>query len=459
MSTMKKVLLGGTPVILLSLWAAWRPGKDHPDSPARVRGIFRFVNAAGRAYDATSDHALLALDPEDFAQDLAELKLAEHDLYGSPNTLSEFNGLSALFRGFESPGSLVSTMGRILIKRKLRSRLRRRWQILDYVKRHPEVLEVQIPRPLVIAGLPRTGSTFLQRLLAVDPRARAPHIWEMAADPNPRPPTEDEVVNMTDPRIQQVEKSLQKVRVIAPDYTEVVDVYHEVKATTVDEEVNLMRDCIWNNIGITYIGEDDSYQEWVVDENEDKTYMYRYIKVWVQIMSSTYQPKSHWILKTPSHSFFLPTLEKEFPDANLVFIHRDPTSVIASACKLNLVAGSSRIDFHKFDAARHGERVLRSLKQATDLIRSFHQNGSPLAQRAFHIRYEDLLADPIGTVEKLYAHCGYEMTDEFRDNMARHLAQNRQHKHGKPQYSLEQFGLDKAKVQEAFAEYNKTFRG
>ncbi|MCA9971995.1 MAG: sulfotransferase, partial [Anaerolineales bacterium] len=241
-------------------------------------------------------------------------------------------------------------------------------------------------------------------------------------------------------------------------YKDVVDAYHHVTATTVDEEVNLMRDCLWNNIGVTYVGENEAYPQWVLDKSQEKRYMYRYIKVWVQLMSSTYQPDSHWVLKTPSHSYFLPTVEEEFPDANLVFIHRDPTNVVASACQLNLVAGLSRVDYHKLDPARHGERVMHFLKVGTDLIREFQEAGSPAAQRAFHIRYEELTGDPIGSVERMYDHFGYEMTDEFRGKMAEHLGQNRQYKHGKPTYSLEQFGLSKEKVRAAFAEYTETFR-
>jgi hypothetical protein len=92
------------------------------------------------------------------------------------------------------------------------------------------------------------------------------------------------------------------------------------------------------------------------------------------------------------------------------------------------------------------------------LILHFANSKSAVAQKAFHARYEELIADPVAFVERIYAHFGYEMTDEFRANMREYIAENRQHKHGKPSYSLEEFGLDKAQVETAFAAYNQAFR-
>lgn len=116
------------------------------------------------------------------------------------------------------------------------------------------------------------------------------------------------------------------------------------------------------------------------------------------------------------------------------------------------------MDSQKFHLQWHGETVLNALREAADRIREFARDHSDVAQRALHIQYETLILDPIGIVEQIYQRFGYEMTDEFRDNMLKHLKENQQHKHGKPDYSLDAFGLTEAKVNEAFAEYNQTFR-
>lgn len=448
------VLLTG----LIGSWIAWHPGRDHPDNPVKIRGFFRFINWAGKIYEGVRSRSLFRLDPAEFDQQLTALKTGEQEVYGSLNTPSEFHGLRALFQGLEAPGSLLSPLGKFFTRREVRNRLRHRQRVLDYVRQHPEILKEPVCRPLIIAGFPRSGSTFLQRLMATDPRARSPHLWEMRIDPSPRPPTEAEVANLSDPRIQQLQKAYKSISLISPDYFEVLNKYHETNATNIDEEVQLLRDCMWNNIGGTYVGEDDSYQRWIANEAEDKTYMYRYLRVWLQIMSSTYPPESHWVLKTPSHAYFLPTLAQEFPDANLVFTHRDPRSFVASACKLNLVAMAFRVDFNKLDPQRHGRRVLEFLKVAADLMRRFHHGNSEMSKRALHIQYEELVADPVGVVERIYAHFGYKMTEDFRANMKAHLSHNRQHKHGKPDYSLEHYGLNETKVNEAFAGYNQTFR-
>lgn len=457
MSVLGKAILMVIPAVFAA-WVAWRPAKDHPANPIRIRGIFRLINAAGRACEAFFHRPLVRLDPSPFEEELAAIKRAEHDLYGSPNTQSELAGLRALFNGFDSSGSLLSTVGRMIVLWRFRKKLQHRQQIIKYVENHPEVRSVSIRQPLIIAGLPRTGTSFLERLMATDPRTRAPIVWLMVSDPNPRPPTKEEIENFSDPRLQGVEKGYWKTSIISPDLRDMVIQYHEAEPRDVDEESRLMEDCMWNNTGATYVGEDDSYKQWILDEEQDKSYMYRYVKVWLQIQSSVYPPESHWILKTPAHTFFLPALVKEFPDANLVFTHRNPRSLVASASQLNTVAPMITMDYRKYDPKWHGERILNALKMAADSIVAFHKSGSEAAKRAIHVRYEDLVADPIGTVERIYDHFGYEVTDEFRSNMRHYLETNRQHKHGKPRYSLEQFGLSEEMIDEAFADYNRTFR-
>lgn len=448
-------------VVLLSalaVWLAWRPAKEHPDSPIRIRGIFRFVNFLGKAFYRVFGRPLLPLNPHLFEAKLQAIKQAEQELYGSPNTPSEFNGLSGLFAGFESPGALLSTLGRVRMLRTIRRGLNHRQQILTYVKNHPEVVQVPVERPLIITGLPRSGTTFLQRLMSTDPHTRSLPVWVMMSDPNPVPPTKEQIENLSDPRLEKVQKTYGIGGVISPDKEIIRRMSHAVQPTDIDEESNLMGDCLWHNTGATVAGEDDSYKRWILDDSQDKTYMYRYVKVWLQIQSSVYAPDSHWLLKTPAHAFFLSTLEKEFPDANLVFIHRNPCSVIPSACRLNQLTAVLTMDSAKFNPQWHGETILAALGAAAQRIVDFAHSRSDLAQRAFHVRYEELTADPMGTVEQIYTHFGYQMTPEFRENMRQHLEENRQHKFGKPDYSLEGFGLTEAKVNETFAAYNQAFR-
>lgn len=445
------------PIALLSAWTLWRPSLDHPGSPVHLRGFIRLINAVGRVYASHFGRPLFGIDLAELEAEFAALK-ADERLYGDADAAAELTGLRAYLRGLNAADASVTPVGRVVLKRRTSGRLRHRRQIVDYARAHPEVLQTPIRRPLIIVGLPRTGSTLLQRLLASDPAARAAHTWELAVDPNPQPPGREEVLAQQDPRIRANQtRRLNLMNLISPDFYAEVNKYHEVKATNVDEESYLMRDCTWDSMSSVFLGQDSAYADWLL-EPEGKRYVYRYIKVWLQVMSATYAPESHWVLKTPAHAFFLDVLLQEFPDATLVFTHRDPRAVVASACKLPVVAGALGIDFHRFDKAAHGRRVLAYLQTAAYRTRAFYLGGSPAAQRAVHVVYEDLVADPIGTITQLYAHAGYEMTERFQQNMADYLNQNPQHKHGKPAYSLAEFGLSEAQVQQAFADYTSTFR-
>jgi hypothetical protein len=154
----------------------------------------------------------------------------------------------------------------------------------------------------------------------------------------------------------------------------------------------------------------------------------------------------------------LPTLEAEFPDANLIFIHRDPCTVVASACRYILVTFIITMDYARVCPQRHGKRVLAALAAEAQRICTFSRAGSAAAQRAVHLRYEDVIADPLGTAEHLYAHFGYAWTADFETGIRHYLERNPQYKHGRPDYSLQAFGLDEASVAQAFCDYIHMFR-
>lgn len=440
----------------IALWYGWQPVKLSPYTPIEVRRLFVWLNVGATWVGRLRGRPLPALDTDEIETLLRPVKEQEAQLYGSPNTPSEYQALHGLF---DAVDGYLSPVGRLAWQREYRERVQSRQKMIDYVKAHPEVKDYQIERPLIISGLPRSGTTFMQRLLAADPRVRSPHLWLMLVDPSPSPPTREVLESGTDPRLIALQKArnggLRRHLVI--DYEANLNRFHFVDLTEVDEELRLLWNCMWRNYGLTYPAPGSAFERWVLDPTQDKSYIYNYVKTWVQVVSSTYRPESHWVLKTPSHTFFLPTVAETFPDANMVFLHRDPRRVVASSCKMNIVSMMHRLDFGKVEPHLHGERVLHALKLGTEQIAQFADGDNPVGRRAYHVVYEDFVADPLGMAEKIYDHFGYEMTDDVRQSMQAYLGRNRQHKHGKPNYSLEEFGLTNEIVDATFADYMARF--
>ncbi len=392
----------------------------------------RLLNAAGRGLEA------LGIHPMRF-DDTKLLQAAQ-----KKTGLSDFGddgfrgGLRVLTQAIESEAR-PTLMGRIMGQRQLLDLLTYRLQLVDHWKKHPEIAEAKIERPLFVVGLPRTGTTILHALLAQDPAIRAPLSWEVAM---PFPPPEAATFT-TDPRIAQTDKNFDIFRWLAPNF----ETIHPMGAT-------LPQECItfttydFHSIQFEVTFNAPTYQSWYLQHDPSGVYAFHH-----QFLRHLqhYVPGQQWALKTPAHLNYMDALFAEYPDALIVQTHRDPLAVIPSICSLLYTmrcAGTDHPD--PFSIGRQ-----QSVQWSTYLNACMHvrENLPEKSGQFFDIYFEEVIEDTIECVRRIYEHFDMNFSDLALDRMTTFLEENQRHKHGVHKYTLEMFGLDEDELTEMFAEY------
>jgi hypothetical protein len=348
-------------------------------------------------------------------------------------------GLAILLETYERvglrPGGRKRTHGRIV--QLLANRLR----IEKAFRDHPEIRKRSILRPMYLTGLPRTGTSALFNLLAIDPAARPLLTWEgMFPDPLGRALGPGE----QDPRLVGLRAYYARQRAKDPDF----DKIHYVDADTPEECVLLLAHTFCDvQIGIEPLM--SPYREWF--EAQDLRPAYNYYKDLLKLLDWQ-RPGRRWLLKSPAHLWALDVLVELFPDCCIVQTHRDPLEILASYCSMMAALMSIR---EMYDKAELGRAVLDHL--ATALSRGMRARDAADPARFFDVDYRLFLGDPMATVERIYAHFGLPLEGPVADAMRSHIAANPQSKHGRHSYALAEYGLDERQVRARFEQYASRF--
>ena len=306
-------------------------------------------------------------------------------------------------------------------------------------------------KPIIISGLPRTGSTMLYNLLSCDPAARTPRFFEMSHMANPTPPI-TEATKETDPRINEVHKRFDETEKLFPGMWTEAGKSHRSHPNEIEEDLLLLLQGFLMQIHIPYI--DEKYIEWY-NKEDDKDYAYRYHQLFFQLLNHAWTPQSHWALKAPIHTTYLDTLLKFYPDARLVFTHREPSTVVPSWGRL--LESYVHWTFQPFsvDLIEYGRKNLKNLVLMSERLLVFRKKLKQ--EQFFDVDYNVFVKNPIGMVEAMYNHFGLQVSDEFRENMKKWIADNRQGKYGRREYSLSDYNQTEEEVNDAFHNYNAVF--
>lgn len=342
-------------------------------------------------------------------------------------------GLQTLLTSLHQEGNLSLT-GRWLMRAYVTDLLVNRLQIQATIKQYPEILAVPIHRPLVITGLPRTGTTFLHRLLAQDPQFRWLHLWELLQPCPPPNPTSA----ATDPRLQKTQVLAQQYKTIAPT----LSTAHLIEAQ-LPEEGNQLLEHAFTNFLFDIRAHIPTYETWL--RTQDMRASYQYYRQQLQLLS--WQWPGRWLLKAPCHLRNLDALSSVFPDACIIQTHRDPCVVVPSICSLTAMFRSIFTESPKLDII--GQDLLDITAYSHHQGRRFRQKHASIP--ICDIDYSDLVEDPLKTVHHIYQFFGEQLQPEAVSKMEQWLADNPQSKHGIHSYSLEQFGLSETAIREKFA--------
>lgn len=300
---------------------------------------------------------------------------------------------------------------------------------------HPEHRDVPIERPIFLMGLPRTGTTALHRYLHADPTAQGLEMW-LTQYPQPRPPRE---TWESDPIFTAMQSAFTAHHVESPEFMGI----HYMDATTVEECWRLLRQTGKSN-SYESLANLPRYTDWL--RRQDWTDAYARHKQNLQLVGMN-DPEKRWVLKNPSHMTALDALMTVYPDALVVYTHRDPVTCIASSCSLSAETTVGHSDTYVGGVIGHTQLDLWSRS-----FHAFHDARPAYDQDQFaDVAFADLVRDPLGVTRGIYEQFGLDWTPEVQAAIEQIDRESKQG-NAKPShtYTLKDYGLSEDRVRGAF---------
>jgi hypothetical protein len=335
----------------------------------------------------------------------------------------------------------LTPFGRLAFHGLLQGALVNRLQLLDWVKRHPEVKQQRIERPWIVIGLPRTGTTLLSILLGFDPLARPLEQWE-ASQPVPPP---ELATYREDPRIAETARTFERLQALNPP----IRAMHPFGATLATECVTLLIFDL-RSLSIETQAFIPSYGAWL--EQADVRHAYALHERALQVLQSKI-PTHAWSLKTPQHLWSIEAMLERYPDARVIWTHRDPEKVVPSVASLNTALHRMMSDH--VDPVQVGHAWNDKLHLAVSRGVAFDRKAE--SGWCHHLQYEDLMRDPIEAMRKLYAHFGDDVHPHHERLIRAWIEERPQQAFGRHRYEASDFGFEAGAIAERYAEYTDRF--
>ena len=333
--------------------------------------------------------------------------------------------------------------GRVNFFSQLCQWLKNRLLLTDLLRRHPEIEDIELAPPVVIAGLPRTGTTHLHNMLAAGPTFRTMQYWE-SVEPFPLP-AEDGVE--PDPRQARMELAVSMMDLLIPHFRSM----HEMTTDHVHEEIQLLAND-FSTMLMETLAHVPAWRDHYV--RSDQTPHYEYLRTQLKAMQFL-RGGRRWLLKSPQHLEQLPVLDRVFPGVVVVCTHRDPVPVVLSMLAMVVYAArmySAAPPVHAIaaDWVDRLQLMLAALIRDRDLI-------GP--ERSSDIRFDDFMADQVGTVEWVYELAGEPLTAEARAAVDAYLVAHQRNRFGRVITSCEMFGVREPDLIRRFSPYVERFLG
>lgn len=351
------------------------------------------------------------------------------------------DGLDVLVHSFNTesiPQFAPTDEGIARDRRDLLLKLEERLKLIDWRKREPGIAAEEIKAPIFVAGMARSGTTHTHRLLLNDPEARFAAHWEVLY---PSPPPERATYE-TDPRIMKAEAWMREGGLSDDNF----GVMHEYGAKLSDECQHIFEYTCRSTYQTARI-QKPAFWRWL-DECDIRP-AYRFQKMLLQHLQYRHKG-AYWLLKSPQHVQHLAEILEVFPDSRIIVTHRDPRQVLPSL--VSIMATLQRLGMTRIDPEGEFDKWLTYLPKAMDDAERLRTDPR-YAERFVHVHFDDLTADPVGTVADVRERLGLGFDDAMKARVEAYMVENPRHKKGEHKYSLEQYGLDPARMETAFADY------
>ncbi|OBI32496.1 sulfotransferase [Mycolicibacter terrae] len=337
-----------------------------------------------------------------------------------------------------------TNLNRLILRNRILRLLSQRLLLTDLLRRYPEIHDIEIERPIIVVGLPRSGTTHLVNLIAADTRRRALPYWESQEPFTLRGEGPD--VNGVDPRFTRSVFEHQSAMVMTP----LVQAMHDRFPQAIEEEVELL-DLDFASYVLEWHARVPQWRDFYLTLDQDAHYAY--LRTILKALTFLRGPRQ-WVLKSPQHCEQLGPLIRTFPDATVAFTHRDPVAVIQSA--ITMLAYGDRIRRREIDPEGLVEYWVDRVEQ---LLRACVRDREMVAAgQSLDISFHQLNGNEMTILEMLYAKNGTELTTEARTAFQRYLGANPRGKHGRLRYDLQgHFGRSAEDIRSRFGFYFDRF--
>eukprot|EP01031_Cornospumella_fuschlensis_P031477 gene31477-38045_t len=345
--------------------------------------------------------------------------------FGDTRFIQNYN---AIFSSAAHQALKLSNLGYVMYRIELNMTMVRRLKLLNFVKEIPAIKDIPVRSPVFVMGLPRTGTTFLHRLLSLDPKVRSPLLWELLA-PVPavsKNASDEELRKDNDKRRKFIrkliadrqsfgDKALQHIHEIGADLPEEC-----IMALT--DELPVHMSCLYS----VYLNWEKLFSETPEIDGDCVTAAYAYYKQVLQILSyqiGEAKDPRRWMLKCPIHLYYTKEIARIFPDARLIWTHRHPVSAVPSLCSLVKSLSQVYYENESRDDALLGKKVRDlSAKYLLQCVDDIEKSKLPCS----HIHYEELTTNPIGVVKSIYKENGWEFSAEYESILEKYLQKNKE---------------------------------
>ena len=352
-----------------------------------------------------------------------------------------FEGLNRLIDSINNEASL-NEIGIQAQPIRIQGLLSNRLRFEEDLKKFPEILDQKIIAPIVIVGLPRTGSTMTHRLLASDPNHTAMLWWE-GRYPALLP---GEKRGDIEARMELGKAEVDAVVAASPEALDI----HPWDYKGADEEILLLEHNFLSTVPESFMAL-PSYSEWI--EEQDHTLAYEDLKKFIQYLQwqNPGREKKRWVLKSPHHLGFIDKMISVFPDAKIIQTHRDPIKTVPSFCSMcaNLFEPLTT-NFDKVFIGKHwSNKLTRALNHCMNISEQHPDNFLDL-------EFLNMIKDPIDEMKKIYEFIGEPFGEKTEVAMEAWREENK-HEMGAHKYSLEEYDLTESQINDNFAKYQQKY--